>query len=190
VFEQPVSRTWYAAVKLLNGAAHAALAALAAVLLAPIVFYALMLASGKVSTAGSWPNFAGIFGEALRAAPWCSLVSAAAFAGAALISAVSPRWWLAAVGGIVLAVALGNVVMGDSPWVGGAGFFELIPTVENRTMSVSVSFPSPQWLVVSDVLPMPNTFARWRWSQPLLAMAMLAACCIGLAAVYRRKELK
>ena len=134
VFEQPVSRTRYVTAKLLIGACHVTLAACFAILLAPAVVYSLMLISGKVTIVGSSGIFGAIMGAAARAMPWCSLVSLVAFTGAALISTVVPRWWLATVCAILFILLFGYYVHGDSRFSVGSDFFAFAPTANEKSM--------------------------------------------------------
>ena len=192
VFEQPVSRKRYVAAKLVNGGGHVVAAVWGAILLAPAWVYGLMLMTGKVTVAGSGAAFGAIFGAAARAVVWCSLVSLVAFTGAALISAVTPRWWIAAVCTIVFIAILVRFVHGDSPLVGGGSFFEFFPDIEGKTFSVSanVGTGTDPWLKVSDVLPMPTTFAHLRWLPVVTAAGVMALLSTGVAAVYARQEMK
>jgi ABC-type transport system involved in multi-copper enzyme maturation permease subunit len=192
LFEQPVSRRRYVAAKLLNGGLHVAFAVCFAILFAPALVYALMLMSGKVSLAGSASAFGGIMGAAARATLWCSLVSLVAFAGAALISTLAPRWWLATIGAILVVVLLGYFVQADNRLFAGGDFFDFAPTTDGRTMSVTVGLGSGtnHWLTVSDVFPMPHKFAPWRWLPLLTSAILLGLFSAGIAAVYERKELK
>jgi ABC-type transport system involved in multi-copper enzyme maturation permease subunit len=190
VFEQPVSRRKYLASKLLYGMVQVAIAVCFAVLFAPVAAYAMMLIAGKVTTAGSAATFGIILSAAARCIPWCALFSLAAFTGAALISALVPRWWLAAVCAIVFIAAFGAYAFRDHSLFGGGEFFEIIPDVPGKSYSVSANFPDPKWLKVSDNLPMPTGYGPSRLV-PLLASAVLIAIfSTGLAFVYDRKELK
>jgi ABC-type transport system involved in multi-copper enzyme maturation permease subunit len=190
VFEQPVSRKRYVAVKLLNGAVHLALAVSIAILLAPAAIYGMMLISGKVTLAGSSAVFGAIMSNAARATLWCSLVSLVVFTGSALISALAPRWWLAAVCAILFVVFFGSYVGADNSVFRGSDFFNFLPNLDGKTYSISASFGTANWFTVSDVLPMPTVFAPWHWP-PLLAAAVLAALfAAAVALVYERKELK
>jgi len=191
MFEQPVSRKRYVAAKLLYGAFHVALAVCFAMLLAPAAVYAMMLISGKVTLAGSSAAFGAIRGAAARATLWCSLVSVAAFTGSALISALVPRWWLTTACAILFVLLFGYFVLGDNRFFAGAGFFDFVPT-DGKTMNVSAGFGSgsAQWLTVSDVFPMPTTFAPWKLVPVLTATVLIAVFSAGVALAYERKELK
>ncbi len=190
VFEQSVPRRRYAAVKLLNGAAHVAAAVCVAILLAPAAVYGMMLLSGKVTIAGSAAAFGEVMRAAARATFWCALVSVAAFAGATLISALSARWWLAAVCAIVFIVGFGSLVHSDNKWFGEDNFFEITPSPEGKTLSVSVNFPKAEWLTVSDILPLAPWFGKWKPLPVLSTSLILAVFSAGVALVYQRKELK
>jgi hypothetical protein len=190
VFEQPLSRRRYAAARVLNGAVHIALAVCVAILLAPAGIYAIMLMSGKVTLAGSSAAFLAILGAAARALLWCSLISIAVFAGSALISALLPRWWMAAVCAIGFILLFGGYVHRDHSIFGGSEFFQILPDVEGKTYSISASSGTPQWLTVSDVLPMPTGFAPWKTLPLLASAAVIILFSAGLAVVYERQELK
>jgi ABC-type transport system involved in multi-copper enzyme maturation permease subunit len=192
LFEQPVSRRRYVAAKLLNGACHVTLAVCFAILLAPAVVYALMLISGKVTLAGSAVAFGGIMGAAARAMLWCSLVSLVAFTGSALISTLVPRWWLATVCAILFILLFGYYVHGDNRFFAGGDFFDFTPTTAGKSMSVSANLGTgtTQWLTVSDVFPMPTTFAPWKWLPVLTGTLLIALFSAGVAVAYDRKELK
>jgi len=190
VFEQPVSRKLYAATAVLGGGVAVAAAVSCAILLAPAVAYAMMLISGKITFAGSAAAFGLVLRTAARGLLWCSLVSMAAFAGSALISTVSKRWWLAAPGAIALVVLLGSAVHADNHIFGGGDFFDFVPAPDGTTYSVSVNFPDRQWVKVSSVLPPPASYAPFRPLSLLLAAALIAAFTTGVAVLYERKELK
>jgi hypothetical protein len=192
LFEQPVSRKRYASAKLLNSAFHVALAVGFAILLAPALAYAMMLISGKITLAGSAVAFGAIMGTAARAVLWCALISLAAFTGSALISALVPRWWLTIACAILFTLLFGYYVHRDNSLLGGDHFFDFFPTIEGKTMSVSFGFgtSTAQWLSVSDVFPMPTTFALWKWLPVLTATGLIALFSAGVALVYERKELK
>src|ERR1700730_8577273 len=74
VYEQPLSRERYVALKLLIGGIHVVLAACFATLFATAAAYAMMLLSGKVMWAGSAAAFYAVFEASARAAVWCSLI--------------------------------------------------------------------------------------------------------------------
>jgi hypothetical protein len=190
IFEQPISRRRYAAARILNGAVHVALAVCVALLLAPAGIYALMLISGKVTLAGSGGTFLAILGAAARALLWCSLISIAVFAGSALISAVLPRWWMAAVCAIGFILLFGTYIHRDNSLFGGSEFLQWFPDVEGKSYNISANSGSPQWLTVSDVLPMPTTFARWKTLPLVASTALIVLFSAGVATVYQRKELK
>src|SRR5216684_1032155 len=83
VYEQPVSRQRYVAMKLLIGGFHVALAACFATLFATAAAYAMMLTGGKVTVAGSAGAFLAVLAASARAAVWCSLISLIVFTGSA-----------------------------------------------------------------------------------------------------------
>lgn len=190
VFEQPLARWRYAAVKILNGGAHVALAVLAASLLAPATIYAMMLLGGKVTTAASGAAFVAILGAALRAGAWCALVSVAVFAGAALIGSVVPRWWLATACMFVFVFGFANVVMSDNRFLNGDAFFDLFADAPNGSLNVSASFGTWQWMSVSGNLPMPTSFAHWHLLPALTPLVLIGLFAAGVAWVYERKGLK
>jgi hypothetical protein len=190
LFEQPMSRSRYAAARILNGAAHVALAAGFAILAAPLGIYAMMLASGKVSLAGSSAAFSAILGASARAILWCSLVSIVAFAGSALISALLPRWWMAAVCAIGFIFLFGAYVHRDHSIFGGGEFFQIVPEEDGKTFSISVNSGTSQWLTVSEILPMPTAFAPWKGLPLLACTGLIVAFSAGLAVTYNRQQLK
>ncbi len=151
-----------------------------------------MLISGKVTLAGSAVAFGAIMRAAARALPWCSLVSLVAFTGSALISTLVPRWWLATLCAILFLVLFGYCLNADSRFFAGDEFFDFAPTIGEKTMSVSAGFGTgtTQWLTVSDVFPMPTTFAPWKWLPVLTVTLLIALFSAGVAVVYDRKELK
>jgi hypothetical protein len=57
-------------------------------------------------------------------------------------------------------------------------------------MSVSVNSGTPQWLNVSDVFPMPTTYAPWKPLPALSTTLLVLLFSAGVAVVYDRKELK
>jgi ABC-type transport system involved in multi-copper enzyme maturation permease subunit len=182
LFEQPLPRRRYAALKFLNSALHVVLASVSAVFFGPLLGYALMLASGKVTLAGSMGTFGALFAAGARASVWCSLISLAIFAGCALVSALVPRWWLATVGSILLVVLLVTA---------GSDFFDFIqPSFDAlQEGSISVGFGSAEWLKVSGPLPM-HAFAPLR-ALPLLAALLFTTLAVAATGfLYTRKELK
>jgi hypothetical protein len=183
VFEQPLSRRRYAGIKLLNGAGHVALAACAAVLLAPAAAYGWMLAGGKITVAGSGAAFGAVMAAAARALPICCVLSLAAFTGSALIAVLLRRWWLA-VGG----AALFAILFERFAFLGLDDFFDMM--APGKSMSVSVNSGTPKWLNVTDTFPMPTQFAPWHSTTALVSIALIAVFSIGLAVIYDRKELQ
>src|ERR1700719_2866389 len=71
VYEQPVSRQRYVAMKLLLCGFQVVLAACFATLFATAAGYLIMLLSGKVTSAGSSEAFHAVMAAAARAAVWC-----------------------------------------------------------------------------------------------------------------------
>ena len=190
MFEQPLSRRRYVAAKLLIGAFHVALAVGCAILLAPALVYAMMLISGKVTLAGSGAAFGAIMGASARAILWCALVSLVAYTGSALISALLPRWWMSIACAILFILLFGYAVNSDNSIIESDNFFDFAPTPDGRTMSVSVNSGTPQWLNVSDVFPMPTTYAPWKPWPALSTTLLVLLFSAGVAVVYDRKELK
>lgn len=188
MFEQPVSRKRYVAIKLLNGAGHVVLAICFSILLFPVVTWVMMLLSGKVTVAGSSGSLTLVMAVAVRVAIWCALVSVAAFTASALISALVPRWWLAALCSVVLSI----ISIG---WGGNFFFFDFFPDTSNgETQSISFGFGTghAKWIEIARAIKPAelNAVASWRpW--PLLTAALLiAAFSVATALWYQRKELK
>jgi ABC-type transport system involved in multi-copper enzyme maturation permease subunit len=186
VYEQPLSRTRYVAMKLLIGGFHVALAACFATLFATAAAYAMMLLGGKVTWAGSAGAFQAVLAASARAAVWCSLISLIVFTGSALVSALSPRWWLAAAGSVGLAVLL-VAVAGD--------FFSFTADIANGDpMSIGMGFSTgnAQWVTVSRALHLSevNSFAHWRALPLLVAVLLTAVFSAVVPQIYARKELK
>ena len=181
IFEQPVPRKQYVAIKFLNGALHVALATCFAALVAPVVVYTMMLLSGKVTTAGSGAAFVAVLAASTRATVWCSLTALMIFSASALVSALVPRFWLAATVSIVLLVLFGTY---------GSDFLD-IPFPTDTPMSFSANI-SPQWINISRALTPSELAGCAHWhALPLLTAALLAAAfCVATALVYDRKELK
>jgi len=186
LFEQPVPRKRYVAIKFFNGACHVVAATWFAGLLAPVVVYSMMLLSGKVTAAGSGAAFAAVMGAAARAAVWGSLLAMVGFTVSALISALMPRWWLAAAGSIVLIAFFG--------YFSGDFFFDFFPPDNGESISVSanLSTGNVQWVNISRALTPVELAGFGHWKPlPLLTSALLAALfCAATAFLYDRKELK
>jgi hypothetical protein len=185
VYEQPLARKTYLAIKLLNGACHVVLATCFAILLMPAASYVMMLLSGKVTVAGSGAAFGLVMAAAGRIAVWCSLISLGAFTGSALISALMPRWWLAALSSVALTVL----------FIGWAtDHFSFLPDMPDDSMSVGVGFGSGNapWITISRAFKPAeiNAIAQW-WPSPLM-MIVLAIIVFSAATafLYERKELK
>jgi ABC-type transport system involved in multi-copper enzyme maturation permease subunit len=185
IYEQPVSRKRYLAMKLLNGGAHVVLATSCATLLMPLAAYWMMLISGKVTSAGSASAFAAVMAAAGRAAVWGALISLAAFLGSAIVSALIPKWWLAALCSVVLTTAY-------LAW--GLNAYSLLPDMPNDTMSIGLGFSTgnAQWVTVSRAFKLDeiNAIAQF-WRGPLLITVLaIAAFCAALTVLYDHKELK
>jgi ABC-type transport system involved in multi-copper enzyme maturation permease subunit len=186
IFEQPVPRKRYVAIKFLHGACHVLAATWFAGLLAPSVIYAMMLLSGKVTIAGSAAAFIAVMGAVARTTIWASLLAIVGFTASALISALVPRWWLAAAGSVLLLVLFG--------YLAGDFFFDFFPADSGEPMSVSANLTTggAQWITISRaVKPVELAgFGHWK-ALPLFTAALLAAgFSIATALLYDRKELK
>jgi ABC-type transport system involved in multi-copper enzyme maturation permease subunit len=186
VYEQPLSRKRYVAMKLLIGGIQVVLAACFATLFATAAAYAVMLLSGKVTGAGSAEAFRAVLAASARAAVWCSLISLIVFTGAALISALAPRWWIAAAGAVGIVVLLLAV---------GGDFFSFTADIaQGEPMSIGMGFSTgnAQWVTVSRALHLSevNTFAHWRPLPLLIAMLLTAIFSAAIPQIYARKELK
>jgi len=181
IFEQPVSRKRYIAIKFLHGACHVAAATLFAALLAPAVVYAMMLIGVNVTAAGSGAAFAEVMAAAARATIGCSLMAVCAFAACALIAALAPRFWLAMTASVVLIALYGSF---------SSDYFD-IPFPTGQPLSVSANMSS-QWINISRALTPAEVadFAHWK-ALPLLVPALVAVVfCLVTALLYERKELK
>lgn len=186
VFEQPLSRHRYVAMKVLIGAIHVALAACFAILFATAAAYAMMLLSGRVTWAGSASAFYAVFAASARAVVWCSLISLIVFTGSALVSAVAPRWWMAAAGSVGIAILLIAV---------GGDFFSFtsdMTQAESMSINFGLSSGSAQWVTVSRALHLSevNSFAHWRALPLLIAALLTLVFSAAMPAIYARKELK
>jgi ABC-type transport system involved in multi-copper enzyme maturation permease subunit len=186
VYEQPLSRQRYVAMKLLHGGFHVVLAACFATLFATAAGYSMMLLSGKVTWAGSSGAFYALLAASARAAVWCSLMSLIVFTGSALVSAVAPRWWMTAAGSVLVVVLL----------IAAAGdFFSFtadMAQAESISIGMGFSTGSSQWVTVSRAWHPAevNSFGHWR-ALPLSVAALLSAVfCAAIAQIYARKELK
>jgi ABC-type transport system involved in multi-copper enzyme maturation permease subunit len=186
VYEQPLSRQRYVAMKLLIGGIHVALAACFATLFATVAAYAIMLLSGKVTSAGSAEAFHGVLAASARSAVWCSLISLIVFTGSALVSALAPRWWMAAVGSV------GIVVVRIA--AGGDFFSFTSDMAQGESMSIGMGFSSgnAQWVTVSRALHLSevNSFGHWRALPLLVAVLLTLVFCAATPQLYARKELK
>jgi ABC-type transport system involved in multi-copper enzyme maturation permease subunit len=186
VYEQPLSRQRYAAMKLLLGGFHVVLAACFATLLATVAAYAMLLLSGKATLAGSSGAFYAVMAASARAAVWCSLISLIVFTGSALVSALAPRWWMAAAGSVVITVLL---------IAAGGDFFSFTADIaQGEPMSIGMGFSTgnAQWVTVSRALHFSevNSFAHWRALPLCIAALLTMVFCAAIAQIYERKELK
>jgi hypothetical protein len=185
MYEQPLSRNRYLAIKVFYGLCHVLLATWCAVLLFPVVGYALMLISGKATVAGSGGVFLAVLSAAVRSAVWCSLIALAGFMTSVLVSALVPRWWLAAICSVVLTVVLINQT---------AGFFDFTPDIGEGTMSVGMSFSTGNspWVTISRALTLVElkSFGRWHPWPLLTAVGVVLVCWAASTWLYGRKELR
>ncbi len=185
IHEQPISRKRYVALKLLIGGIHVVIAVSFAILFATLVVWVLMLASGKITWAGSGSAFGEVMSASIRSMVWCSLISLAAFAGSALISALVPRWWLAAGGSVVLTA--GMIYL-------GADFFSFLPDIQEGTMSIGFNIGTghANWLNVSRALHDAEIrgFGPWKPLPLLTAIALTAAFSVAIAVIYERRQIK
>jgi ABC-type transport system involved in multi-copper enzyme maturation permease subunit len=173
VYEQPVPRQRYVAMKLL-------------ILFATAAAYVMMLLSGKVTWGGSAGAFPAVLAASARAAIWCSLISLIVFTASALVSALAPRWWMAAAGSVGITVLLVAV---------GGDFFSFTGDIAaGDPMSIGVGFSTgnAQWVTVSRAMHVSevNAFGHWRGLPLLVAMLLTAVFSAVTAQLYTRKELK
>jgi ABC-type transport system involved in multi-copper enzyme maturation permease subunit len=186
VYEQPLSRKRYVAMKLVLGGFHVVLAASFATLFATGAAYAMMLLSGKLTWAGSSGAFYAVLAASARAAVWCSLISLIVFTGSALVSALAPRWWMAAAGTVAITVLL---------LAAGGDFFSFTADIaQGEPMSIGMGFSTgnAQWVTVSRAMHLSevDSFGHWR-ALPLFVAALLTAVfSAAIAQIYARKELK
>ena len=186
VYEQPVSRQRYVAMKLLLGGFQVVLAACFATLFATAAGYSMMLLGGKVTLAGSSGAFQAVMTASARAAVWCSLISLIVFTGSALVSALAPRWWMAAAGSLAITVLLLAV---------GGDFFSFTADIaQSEPMSIGMGFSTgnAQWVTVSRALHFSevNSFGHWRALPLFIAALLTAVFSAAIAQIYARKELK
>ena len=185
IYERPISRKSYLFIKLLNGACHVVLATCCAIVLLPVVSYVLMLMSGKITSAGSGAAFSLVMAAAVRGAVWCSLISLGAFTASALISALVPRWWLAALCSVAVTILL---------IVEGGDFFNFFPDLPDNSMSVGMNLSTGNvpWITISRAMQPAElkTFGNWHPWPLLTAVALVAVFAAATAFFYDRKELK
>lgn len=187
IYEQPVSRSRYFATKFMIGACQMILAVGFAILLGPVAVYGVMLASGKVTLAGSAGTLAIAMAAALRAAVWCSLVSLMVFAACTLLTALLSRFWIALAGSVVLIVVFGLLPVSD--------FFDFIKpmfdAIPDGTSSISVSFGTDRahWLTVVGSPPI-GSFAPWKALPLMTAMLLTTVLAAATGFLYSRRELK
>jgi hypothetical protein len=185
IFELPVSRIRYTITKLLIGGIFVVAAVWFATLLPPAGAYGMMLASGKVTWSGSSAAFWAVMAAAVRLAAWCSVISLGVFASSALVAALIPRWWLAALASIAVTIGL---------FVATGNFFDFSADMpEQNNLSVNVSWgsnPGP-WVGISRALEFKeiNSLGRLHWQPLLSAVAFSALLMAAIAWIYQRKEL-
>ncbi len=185
--EQPVSRSRYAVAKLLVAGLHVVVAVVFAIVFAVVLSWGLLLAAGKVSWNGSGAHFWLVMGAALRCSVWASLLSLAVFTGSALISALSPRWWIAGAG-TLLFIAVGLTF--------GGGFFDFTPNnVAPESMSIAVNFHfgvSEPWITMNRAAQEAELRAFGPWKPvPLLTAAALTVLFSALLQwVYQRGDVQ
>lgn len=185
--EQPVSRGRYVLAKLVVGGLIVVVSVTFAVLFAVALGWLLMLVSGKVSWAGSGAQFWLVFAAAARCSVWVSLISLGIFSGAAVVAAVAPRWWMAAVGAIVFAVAM-------IWWFGD--YYDFTPdNMVPDSMSVGVDFhfgESKPWITMSRALQEAElrAFGPWKPWPLLAAVALTGLFAWLLRLVYQRGEVR
>jgi hypothetical protein len=108
------------------------------------------------------------------------------FTGSALVSALAPRWWMAAAGSVGIAVLLVAV---------GGDFFSFTSDIaQGEPMSIGMGFSSgnAQWVTVSRALHLSevNSFAHWRALPLLIAVLLTVVFSAAMPPIYARKELK
>jgi hypothetical protein len=140
----------------------------------------MMLMGGKVTIAGSGAVFGTVMAATARASGWCALVSVAAFAGAALIGSLVPRWWPATIGGFLFVLAVLNYLPGEEIFDLGAG----------DSYGVAANFGSANWLTVTGNLRSPGAFGHWHLVPTVIPIAMICLFAAGVAWAFERKELK
>ncbi|MBY0505105.1 MAG: hypothetical protein K2X03_14430 [Bryobacteraceae bacterium] len=185
--EQPISRGKYAAIKLAMHNALVWIAVAFAVLFAVLVVSWLIVGSGRVSWSGASGAFTLVCGAAFRAMVWCGLISSAGFTGCALISSLSRRWWVGALGSLLF-LALSIWYLGDT--------FDFSPAeIAPDSLSIGVDFGfgerTAPWVSVSRPLLESElqSFGQWRW--PLgLALGMVSVFWWLTSLVYERREVE
>jgi len=150
----------------------------------PAAAYIMMLLSGKVTAAGSGSAFSLVMAAAVRSAGCCALISLAGFTVSALVSALVPRWWLAAACSVVVTATLIYFC---------SDFFDFYPDVGGDSMSVgmSLSTGNSQWITISRAFTSAElgAFGHWRPWPLLAALLIIAASSAATAQLYARKEL-
>jgi len=134
-----------------------------------------------VSIAGSVGTMQTLLLAGLRGALCCWLVSAMVFAACALITAIWPRWWVATAGTVVVVIAFLATA-----W----DYFDLLsPSFEKlENASVGLGIGSPQWLTITQTLPL-SGFPAWKPQPMEMALAAIAALAGATGWVISRREL-
>lgn len=184
--EQPVSRGRYGLAKLAVGGMMVVGSVTFAILFSVVLAWLLMLVSGKVTWAGSSGHFWLVFAAAMRSSVWVSLISVCIYSGAAVLSALAPRWWIAAIGAVLFAVAM----LG---WFGD--YFDFTPeniSPESLSVAVNGSFGAEAvpWITMNRALHPAEVqaFAPWKPLPLLVALAGTAVCAFLLRLVYQRGD--
>jgi ABC-type transport system involved in multi-copper enzyme maturation permease subunit len=185
--EQPISRGQYAMAKLAVGGLLVVISVTFAILFAVTLAWVLMLASEKVSWAGSVGHFGLVFAAAARSSVWASLISLGIYAGSALVAALSPRWWIATLGAVVFAAAM-------LWWFGD--YFDFTPdniSPESLSISVNHNFGGPSskpWIAMNRALLASEVqaFAPWKPLPLLIAAAATGLFASLLRLLYQRGD--
>ncbi len=102
-----------------------------------------------------------------------------------MISALVPRWWLAALCSVALTIFF--IVFGE-------GHFSFLPDMPDDSMSIGfgLSTGNAQWVTISRALKPAelNAIAQW-WPWPLVGtLLFIALFCTAVTLLYDRKELR
>ncbi len=185
--EQPVSRGRFLMTKLAVGVAFVLVSVVFSILFAVAFSWMMMLLSGKVTWAGSSAHFGVVFAAAFRCSLWCVLLSLFSFTSAALLAAISPRWWIALLTVIVFVASL----LYFSP-----EFFDFSPEeLSGESISVALNLhygESKPWVMMSRALRVTEiqSFGLWK-PLPLLVLAACTALFAWLLSlVYQRGDVE